>query len=62
MIASWLAREAARTAEAAPPFPVSFLTSLAPMQFQVGANVITARPGELPEEMWFAADEGMWPQ
>jgi hypothetical protein len=52
VIASWLAREAARTAESAPPFPVPFLTSLAPMQLPVGENVITARPGEFSEEMW----------
>jgi hypothetical protein len=62
VMASWLAREAARTAEAAPPFPVPFLTSLAPMQFPVGENVITSRPGGLPEEMWQSRDGGMWPQ
>ncbi len=52
MIASWLAREAARTAESAPPFLVPFMTSLPPMQLPAGANIITARPGELPEEMF----------
>jgi len=62
VMASWLAREAARTAEGAPPFPVPFLTSLAPMPLPAGANVITARPGEFSEEMWQSVDGGMWPQ
>jgi hypothetical protein len=59
MIVSWLAREAARTAEAVPPFPAPFLTSLAPMQLPAGTDVITARPGGLPEEMWQSVDGGM---
>jgi hypothetical protein len=62
VMASWLAREAARTAEAAPPFPVPFITGLAPMQLPAGTNVITARPGEFSEDMWQSVDGGMWPQ
>jgi hypothetical protein len=62
VIASWLAHEAAGTAEAAPPFPVPFLTSLAPMQLPVGANVITASPGEFLDEVWETMDGSGWPQ
>jgi hypothetical protein len=62
IMAAWLAREAARTAEGAPPFATPFLTSLAPMQLPVGENVITARPGEFSEEMWGSVGGGMWPQ
>ncbi len=61
VMSSWLAREAARTAEAAPAFPVPFLTSDTRMQFAVGANVITARPGEFPEDVWGPMDGGAWP-
>ena len=62
VMASWLAREAARTAEAAPPFATPFLTSLPPMQFPAGGNVIVARPGEFSEDMWQSVGGGMWPQ
>ena len=60
IMACWLAREAARTAESAPPFATPFLTSLPPMGFPVGPNVITAKPGEFPEDAWGAIDGGVW--
>jgi hypothetical protein len=62
VMASWLAREALRTAEAAPPFPVPFLTSDMPLRLPAGQDIIVARPGGLPEEMWESVDGGMWPQ
>jgi len=62
VMASWLAREALRTAEAAPPFATPFLTSDMPLRLPMGENVITARPGEFSEDMWQSVDGGMWPQ
>jgi hypothetical protein len=62
VMASWLAREALRNGEAAPPFPVPFLTNDMPLPLPAGENVITARPGEFSEDMWQSVDGGMWPR
>lgn len=63
VMASWLAREAARTGAAGPAFPAPFLTSgmLPPLAVPNGGPILSSAPGGLPGDCWFSPDENGYP-